>query len=79
MIMWRIGSTGTGVVHSPANFWIMHAETADINCSALCVFLIHMLLQLIICELEINLSLGEHLPTTISHEPSHTFSQLDKQ
>jgi hypothetical protein len=43
----------------------MHAETACIHCCALYVFLIHMLLQLIIRVLEINLSLGEHLPTTV--------------
>jgi hypothetical protein len=79
MITWRTGPTGTVVVHSPANFWIMHAETANISCSALYVFLIHMLLQLIICGLEINLSLGEHLPTTVSHALTHRFSQLDKQ
>jgi len=74
MIMCRIGATGTAVVHSPANFLIMHAETADINCSALYVLLIHMLLQLISCVLEINLSLGEHLPTTVSYELAHRFS-----
>jgi len=77
--MWRIGPTGTVVVHSPANFWIVHAATASINCSALYVLLIHMLLQLIICVLKINLSLGEHLPTTVSHELAHRFSHLDKQ
>jgi len=71
--MWRIGPTGTVVVHLPANFWIVHAATAYINCSALYVFLIHMLLQLIICVLKINLSLGEHF------ELAHRFSHLDKR
>jgi hypothetical protein len=77
--MWRIGPTGTLVVHSPANFWIVHAATACINCSALYVFLIYMLLRLIICVLKMNLSLGEHLATTVSHELTHRFSQLYKQ
>jgi len=66
--MWRTGPTDTVIVHSPVNFWIVHSATAYINCSALYVFLIHMLLQLIICVLKINLSLGEHLLTTVSHE-----------
>lgn len=55
-------------------FWIMHATIAYINCSALYVFLIHMLLQLIICVLKINLSLGEHLLTYYSK--SWTSSQI---
>jgi hypothetical protein len=77
--MWRIGPTVPVVGHLPAHFWIVHAATAYINCSALYVFLIHMLLQLIICVLKINLSIGEHLRTTVSHELANRFSHLDKQ
>lgn len=69
--MWMIGPTGAVVVDSPVCIWIMLAETACIHCSALYVFLIHMLLQLIIRVLEINLSLGEHLPTTVGPELVH--------
>lgn len=63
-----------------SEFWIVHAATVYVNCSALYVFLIHMLRQLIICVLKINLSLGEHVvPTVVSHELDHRFSQLDRQ